>query len=190
LRWIDVDLKNKKGELRVRQRADRRNKIGSPKSARGQRTVPLPPTVVSELRQWKLKCPKHDGKLGLVFPNGQGNPEYHGNIVGRWLKPTIMAAKVTMPVLDAHGNPKRDEHGKPIVKPKYTGLHAFRHFFATWCINRPQDGGLELPPKVVQERMGYASIQMTLDVYGHLFPRADDSGELALAEKAFFGEHA
>jgi hypothetical protein len=31
---------------------------------------------------------------------------------------------------------------------------------------------------------------MTLDVYGHLFPRADDSGELALAEMAFFGEHA
>jgi integrase len=185
LRWSDVDLG--KRELHVRQRADRRNKIGQPKSAAGQRTVPLLPGLASELRQWKLKCPKKDGKHGLVFPNGQGNPEYHGNIVDRWLKPTIMAAKVTAPVLDAHGNPTRDDNGKPIVTPKYTGLHAFRHFFASWCINRKQDGGLELPPKVVQERMGHASIQMTLDVYGHLFPRADDSGELALAEKAFFG---
>ena len=101
-----------------------------------------------------------------------------------------MAAGVTKPVKDAHGIPQRDSDGKPIVVPKYTGLHAFRHFFASWCINRKEDdgnggnkGGLELPPKVVQERMGHASIQMTLDVYGHLFPRADDSAELAIAGK-------
>jgi hypothetical protein len=31
------------------------------------------------------------------------------------------------------------------------------------------DGGLELPLKVVQARLGYASIQMTADRYGHLF---------------------
>jgi integrase len=34
--------------------------------------------------------------------------------------------------------------------------------------------------------MGHASIQMTLDTYGHLFPRGDDKSELAMAEKAFF----
>jgi integrase len=44
----------------------------------------------------------------------------------------------------------------------------------------------QLQPFSVHERMGHASIQMTLDVYGHLFPRGDDSGELAKAEKAFF----
>jgi integrase len=185
LRWLDVDLN--KGELHVNQRADRRNKIGRPKSAAGQRTVPLPPTVVSELRKWKLRCPKKDGKLGLVFPNGRGNPEFHANIVGRWLVPTMLAARITRPVLDENGNPKRNEQGKPIVEPKYKGLHAFRHFFASWSINRKIDGGLELPPKVVQERMGHASIQMTLDTYGHLFPRGDDTSELAKAEKAFFG---
>lgn len=26
------------------------------------------------------------------------------------------------------------------------------------------------PPKVVQERLGHASIQMTLDLYSHLYP--------------------
>ena len=30
-------------------------------------------------------------------------------------------------------------------KPKYPGLHALRHFFASWCINRKVEGGLELP---------------------------------------------
>jgi integrase len=47
------------------------------------------------------------------------------------------------------------------------------------------DNLLELPLKVVQARLGHASIQMTADVYGHLFPRGDDSAEMAAAERAF-----
>jgi len=38
-------------------------------------------------------------------------------------------------------------------------------------------------PAVVQERLGHATITMTMDVYGHLFPRGDDGAELAAAEK-------
>jgi integrase len=68
-------------------------------------------------------------------------------------------------------------------KPKY-GLHAFRHFFASWCINRRTDGGRELPAKVVQGLLGHGSIVMTLDRYGHLFPRGDDRAELAAASGA------
>jgi hypothetical protein len=33
--------------------------------------------------------------------------------------------------------------------------------------------------------MGHSTIAMTADVYGHLFPRGDDSAELATAEKSF-----
>ena len=36
-----------------------------------------------------------------------------------------------------------------------------------------------------QARLGHASIQMTADRYGHLFPRGDDGAELAAAEKVF-----
>jgi integrase len=64
--------------------------------------------------------------------------------------------------------------------PKYSGLHAFWHFYASWCINRRQDGGLELPAKLVQ------AIVMTLDRYGHLFPNGDDGTELAAAEQTLF----
>ena len=74
-----------------------------------------------------------------------------------------------------------------MASAKYKGLHALRHFYASWCINRRVDGGLELPLKVVQARLGHASIQMTADTYGHLFPRGDDGSELAAAEKAFLG---
>ena len=67
---------------------------------------------------------------------------------------------------------------------KYTGLHALRHFYASWLINRKKDGGLELPAKTVQARMGHSSIVVTMDTYGHLFPDSDDGSELAEAEKA------
>jgi hypothetical protein len=56
---------------------------------------------------------------------------------------------------------------QPKLKPeqKYSGLHTLRHFFASWCINRKRDGGLELPIKLVQERLGHSSIVTTSDTY-------------------------
>ena len=55
------------------------------------------------------------------------------------------------------------------MKAKY-GVHALRHFFASLMI----DQGFS--PKRVQNLLGHATIQMTLDVYAHLFPpeQADD----------------
>jgi integrase len=165
--WSDVDLT--RAELHVRQRADCFRAIGPPKSESGERTVPLLPLLVTTLKTHRLACPK--GKLDLVFPNTVGNVEYHRHIVEYGLRPAEVAAGVV------------DETGKA----KYPGLHALRHFYASWCINRRIDGGLELPLKVVQARMGHASITMTADCYGHLFPRGDDRAELAAAEKAFLG---
>ncbi|HEX4991233.1 MAG TPA: tyrosine-type recombinase/integrase [Candidatus Binatia bacterium] len=79
-----------------------------------------------------------------------------------------------------------DKRGQPLIKPKYA-LHAFRHFFASWCINLKERGGRELPVKVVQQLLGHSSVVMTLDRYGHLFPRGDDRGELAAAAKRLLG---
>jgi integrase len=167
LRWADVDLK--RGELHVRQRADYFNMVGRPKSEAGERTIPLPPMVVTTLRAHRLTCPK--GTLDLVFPNGKGNVQTLTNIIRRGLKPAMVAAGVVT------------ESGMP----KYTGLHSLRHFYASWCINRRVDGGLELPLKLVQARLGHATITLTADRYGHLFPRGDDGAELAAAEQAFLG---
>jgi integrase len=194
LRWEDVhlDLKSQ-SEIHVHQRADKFGHIGSPKSASGYRTIPLPQDAARALAAWKLICPKkreHSkdvGKLWLVFPNGAGNIELLGNIIKRGLIPTIIAAGLTVPVLNEHNRPIRDKVGKPILKAKYTGMHALRHFFASWCINRKIDGGCELPPKVVQERLGHSTIAMTMDVYGHLFPRGDDTAELEAAAQSLFG---
>ena len=183
LKWADVDLKA--AELHVRQRADRYNDIGKLKSAAGERTVPLPPIVVGALREWKLACPK--GDLDLVFPNREGNVEWLPNMVARGLVPLQITAGLTTPALEEAGKPKIDDDGKPIVVAKYPGMHALRHFYASWCINRKADGGLELPAKVVQHRLGHSSITVTLDTYGHLFPRGDDGAELAEAERVLLG---
>jgi integrase len=166
LRWEDVDLK--RSELHVRQRADRYNKFGKPKSEAGERTVPLPPMLVATLREHRLAAPPSE--LGLVFPHSNGDVARRANIVLYGFHPAQIAAGVV------------DQHGGA----KYKGLHALRHFYASWCINRRVDGGLELPRKLVQTRLGHASIQMTADTYGHLFPRGDDGAELAAAEKQLF----
>jgi integrase len=165
LRWVDIDLK--RGELHVRQRADRYGKIGRPKSAAGERAVPLPPMVIAALREHQLAS--RSSELGLAFPNIRGGIEHLNSIVKRGLVPAMIVAGVV------------SKDGKA----KYTGLHSLRHFYASWCINRRVDGGLELPLKLVQTRLGHASIQMTADTYGHLFPRGDDGSELAAAERAF-----
>ena len=163
LRWEDMDFE--KSELHVRQRADKFTQIGSPKSAAAHRLVPFGPMVANTLKEWKLSCPK--GQLGLVFPNGKGKVEDLGNIDKRGFQPAQIAAGITV----------KD-------KAKYTGLHCLRHFYASWCINPTDQGGLGLPPKVVQERLGHSSITMTYDRYGHLFPRGDDTGKLEAAEMA------
>jgi integrase len=162
LRWQDIDLRH--GELTVAQRADRYCAIGAPKSADSARKIPLGPAVLGAMKEWKLACPK--GEADLVFPTTTGAIEHHKNML-RSLTPVMVAAGLA------------DKAGRP----KY-GLHAFRHFFASWCINPEKRGGRELPVKVVQELLGHASIVMTLDIYGHLFPAGKDRTELAAAERA------
>jgi integrase len=165
LRWVDIDLS--RNELHVRQRADRFRTLGPLKSATSRRTVPLLPMVANALREWRLACPRNEA--GLVFPGHGGQPLTLPTIVQLTWQPV----QITAGVVGKDG------------RAKYPGLHALRHFYASWCINRKADGGLELPIKVVQGRLGHASIQMTADRYGHLFPRGDDSAELAAAERAF-----
>jgi integrase len=160
LRWKDVDLKH--SELHVQQRADRFNAIGMPKSRASVRKVGFGARVLDELKHWKLACPISEGDL--VFPTTTGAVAYH--------KDTLLSLDGIMKaahVVDRNGNPKY-------------GLHAMRHFYASWCINRKADGGRELPPKNVQQLLGHSSIVITLDTYGHLFPTNNDRAELTAAE--------
>jgi integrase len=159
LAWDDVDLERK--VIHVRQRADAWGTMGAPKSAAGDREIPMAPMVLHALREWKLACPK--GDLGLVFPNGVGRIENHANIANRG----FYALQRGAGMIDAKGSPKY-------------GVRALRHFFASWAIEQG------FSPKRLQALLGHNSIQMTFDRYGHLFPSLEDdhekfaAGELAL----------
>jgi integrase len=52
--------------------------------------------------------------------------------------------------------------------PPGTGLHALRHLYASLLIRHGES------VKVVERRLGHASAVMTLDLYSHLWPDADD----------------
>jgi integrase len=212
LPWPSVDFA--KSTISATQRADKWGTIDVTKSEAGEREVPVSALVLNALREWKLQCPRRDtgkkdanGKpvmeLHFVFPNGKGHVESHENIVQREWGPLQIAAGITTPkfhkrgakkgepvmAVDGEGKPVLDAAGNPVqvLAPKYSGLHALRHFFASWCAARVQDGGLGLPLKTVQVRMGHSTLAMTADTYGHLFPSQDDAEVLAAGERALMG---
>jgi integrase len=158
LTWNDVDFG--RNVIHVRQRANLWGDIGAPKSAAGDREIPMAPMVVNALKEWKLACPRGPG--GFVFPNGNGKVENHANIANRG----FYALQRVAGMINTDG------------RPKY-GLHALRHFFASWAIEQ------EFSPKRVQALLGHSSIQMTFDTYGHLFPSLeDDHAKFATGETA------
>lgn len=188
LRWCDIDFDNR--ILHVRQRVDRYGQFGPPKSEAGTRSIPMPPFLVNTLREWKLACPPRRlgaQDLGLVFPNIEGRAITHADLVIYGLIPTLARAGLVQQAHNAAGDLILNRRGGPTFKGRYTGTHALRHFYASWLINRKVDGGLEVPAKIVQQRMGHSTIVITLDTYGHLFPQSDDGDALALGEKALLG---
>jgi integrase len=54
--------------------------------------------------------------------------------------------------------------------PAGTRFHDLRHFYASTLI------AANLNPKVIQARLGHATIAETMDTYGHLFPDSEDLG--------------
>ena len=90
LPWSAVDFARRR--ITVRQRADESGTIGMPKSAAGQREIPMSPTVLNTLREWKLACPK--GDLDLVFPSTRGTVQPLTNIAHRVWRPLQKAAGI------------------------------------------------------------------------------------------------
>ena len=175
LTWEHVDFKE--AVIRVRQRADRLNKIGRPKSKAARRDVPTGPHLLSVLRAWKLAQPAEQRGNDLVFPDAAGNVEDHTSVYRRF-GALQLACGIAQPRLDEDGKPLADDDGRPQRRQKY-GLHAMRHACASLLI---AEGWL---PKRIQVFMGHASIKLTFDTYGHLFKDAEgDQKAMARLESA------
>ncbi|WP_223163197.1 tyrosine-type recombinase/integrase [Roseivivax sediminis] len=154
LTWKHVDLE--RGMIRIRQRADENCRLGAPKSKAGVRDIPMSPAVKRELTAWQARTPETE--LGLVFPNGAGKIQNYANIYNRIFKPMLVA----------NGIVNDDGEAK-------FGIHALRHAAASLFIEQGWN------PKKIQTLLGHASINMTMDVYGHLFENAEE--DISMFEK-------
>jgi integrase len=167
LPWDAVDFENR--TVRVRQRSDVWGTLGAPKTAAGRREIPMARPVLNVLREWRLACPF--GKDGIVFCSlnriNRGGVLGHGEL---WKQ--FQLVQLTAGVVDDKGEPKYH-------------FHALRHFFASAGI------AAGFAPKRLQALLGHASITMTYDVYGHLFPDPeDDHARMAAIELAVNGPNA
>jgi integrase len=154
IRWRDVDLE--KGQLHIGRRVDAYREEGAPKSAAGVRTVPISRQLTAMLKAWKLKS-KFKAPEDLIFPNDEGNHINHDNLVKRRFGPLFDSLEV------AH----RADPTRSPPPPRRFNWHALRHFaISSWI-----EAGCA--PKTVQTFAGHASLQVTMDRYGHLFPHED-----------------
>ncbi|MGC8513413.1 MAG: tyrosine-type recombinase/integrase, partial [Acidimicrobiales bacterium] len=62
----------------------------------------------------------------------------------------------------------------PVGIPKGEGFHLLRHFYASVLIQAGES------VKVIQDRLGHTSAQMTLDIYAHMWPENDETTRSAV----------
>jgi len=166
LQWDDIDLS--RGTATV-QRAliwlKGGCRFGEPKTKGSRRTVPLPAKLVDALRAHRRQQLEHRMKLGaayssmdLVFATEIGTPLHYRNLTQRHYTKILAAAGLA------------DEGFV---------LYSLRHSCATLLLAGGEN------PKVVAERLGHASVKMTLDTYSHVLPDMQRSASDRLAKMLY-----
>lgn len=149
LRWQDIDFIF--SQLYV-NRSLHHLKDGSyvytqPKSARSRRTIALPASLALVLQKYREERERDAEMCGLTI---NGSDLAFGALDGCPLRPnTITRAWQNLAI----------KAGVKVIR-----LHDARHTHATLMLKQG------IHPKIVQERLGHASIQMTLDIYSHVSP--------------------
>ena len=145
LKWDDVD---EKGQLHIRRALKDKEKRNDPhnhkppKSGRS-RVVPLSGDALAYLERVKAL------QREVMLLNGYRNP--HG-----FMTMTVNGRLWAPSYLHRHFHALCKLSGHPRIRP-----HDLRHTHATLLL----EAGVN--PKVVQERLGHASLSITLDVYSH-----------------------
>lgn len=89
LQWPDIDWNRRSAEIR---RTWRRGDFYEPKTKASRRTVELSDELISELKRWKLRCPK--GEHDLVFPTSAGGPMDATDVLRLGLYPALRRAGI------------------------------------------------------------------------------------------------
>lgn len=164
LRWRDIDFEA--GTLTVRQTLQLSPEKGyffkEPKSAKGRRTIKLPPTTVEALRQHR----KEQARLRLLV----GEKYQDNDLV--FCRPDGRHADLRN--FTNHFWAVLDKAGLP-----HMPFHALRHFHATLLLSSG------VPLRAVSDRLGHAAPSVTVNVYNHLLPGAEE-GAARMVEEALF----
>lgn len=139
------------------RRADRSWERTTPKTRAGRRTIAIPSFLVDELDR-HLATWSQPGPDGLVFPNSAGRPMNGPSFRGSVFTPACAKAGLGTVTKPAKG---------PVRYDTDVRIHDLRHTAVALAI------AAGAHPKAIQARMGHASINVTLDRYGHLFPELD-----------------
>jgi len=159
LRWVDVDLEAARVAVRQpRVVADHAVHISEPKTARSRRSIALDPVTVTALREHQVRQATDREAVGpayedsgLVFTHPDGSP-IHPHLFSDWFKQHVRVA------------------GLPMIR-----LHDLRHSYATAAL------AAGIPAKVVSERLGHATITITMDTYSHVLPGLDERAAVTVA---------
>jgi integrase len=125
--------------------------------------------LTAMLKAWKLKS-KFKRPEDLIFPNSEGNYIGHDNLVKRRFHP----------VFDTLAEAHKNDPTNFSPPPRRFNWHALRHFAVSCWI----EAGMTL--KTVQTFAGHASLQVTMDRYGHLFPSEDHKKAMDQIAKGLF----
>lgn len=134
--------------------------ISVTKTPAGRRFIELSDDTLDMVRHYSEKrAVKNDH--GLVFPTASGRWQSPDN----WRKRGFHVACEKAGLMEVI-----EEDGEEIERPKYTP-YALRHFYASMLIEQ------RLSLKRIQTLMGHASIETTLNVYGHIVERVESAAE-------------
>jgi len=89
LKWPDVDWENNQIHI---QRTYNNQAWYKTKTKTSNRKIDLGPSMMAELKKWKLACPPN--KLNLILPNEAGGPINQNNLVYRYFETALENAKL------------------------------------------------------------------------------------------------
>lgn len=153
MRWANLEWRTSRyfvKETLSRARYDFAGGFTSPKTEGSAQSVDLSPVCLQALRQHRHHQAEEKLEVGdgyedqdLVFATRLGRPWDWHNVERRYFLPTLKEAQL-----------------------RRIRFHDLRHTCATLLINQGAS------PKYVQRQLRHATVQITFDCYGHLFPEA------------------
>lgn len=162
LKWSDITdgkISVQRGLIRVKDIWQ----LKEPKTPRSRRVVPLPVSTYKALRVYRKQQLEQRlaavsyNDMDLIFASDNGEPLHGDYILKRFFHPLLKKAEL----------------------PKIR-LYDLRHTCATLLLAAGTN------PKIVSERLGHASITLTLDTYSHVLPDMQQEAVYTLEKMLYY----